>query len=489
MQLEHHPFIRSIQKTIHHFAMLQPGDAILVAVSGGPDSVALLHALLALQNGLDFQMAVAHLNHGLRPTTAATDAEFVSALCRKQGIRCHQKAIDLITDQNSSHGSIEARARQARYDFFDYIAREYSYSKIALGHHADDNAELILMNLFRGSGSLGLAGIPPIRDQRIIRPLFQQTRQQIQHFLETFKLEFVQDETNRDTRFLRNRIRHELLPGLLQNYNPNLVDTLNRTADVLRFEQNFIGQSAQNALDRIAIKQDTALHLSITRLRQLHMALQRRAIRLAIAELKGNLRKITFGHIDSVLQLCRQGLTGQRLSLPDGIVAQRYPKNELRLLKPLFHSREFSSDNAPHVLPLYRVSLPPSNIGIQHHEIQALKITITCQHLSAESVGNPGSAGQSTAFFDMDTLTSPLDFRHIQPGDRFRPLGMSGTQKVKDFLINNKIPQEERGRILVMLNQNRIVWIVGHRIDDHVKITQQTRNVLKIEIKSCSTIL
>ena len=314
-----HPFIRSVEKTIHHFGMLQAGDAILVAVSGGPDSVTLLHALLALQAKLDYQLAVAHLNHGLRPKTAERDAAFVTALCRKLGLQCHQKAIDLKTGQASLKGSLEDRARQARYSFFISVAQKNNYTKIALGHHADDNAELVLMNLLRGSGPLGLAGIPPVRDRRIIRPLFQQTRQQINLFLQKFDLEFVQDETNLDTRFLRNRIRHELLPDLQQGFNPNLVDTLNRTADVFRLEQDFMQQAAQDAFEHMTVFQNARLNLAIANLRQLHTALQRRVIRLAVAKIKGNLRRITLQHIDSVLQICSQGMTGQRLCLPDGI--------------------------------------------------------------------------------------------------------------------------------------------------------------------------
>ncbi len=489
MQLAHHPFIRSVEETIHHFGMLRAGDAILVAVSGGPDSVALLHTLVALQTQLEFQLGVAHLNHGLRPKTAGRDAEFVAALCRKQGLECHLKAIDLNTDHTSLKGSLEDRARQARYYFFNSIAHKRSYTKIALGHHADDNAELVLMNLFRGSGPLGLAGMPPVRDQRIIRPLFRQTRQQINDFLQKFEFEFVVDETNLDTRFLRNRIRHELLPDLQQGFNPNLVDTLNRTADVFRSEHNFMQQAAQNAFEHMAVFQNTALNLSIASLCQLHTALQRRVIRLAVAKIKGNLRRITLQHIDSALHLCSHGRTGQRLSLPDGILVQRYPHDELCLCKPSNRSSELAAEYETDEIPLYKVAFPLSDLGTRLNQIEDLNITLVCQHVHPDSIGIPTYTGQNAAFFDMDQLTSPLGLRQILPGDRFRPLGMAGTQKVKDFLINNKIPREKRRRILVLLNQNRIIWILGHRIDDCVKITQQTRNVLKIEIKSCSTIL
>jgi len=170
------------------------------------------------------------------------------------------------------------------------------------------------------------------------------------------------------------------------------------------------------------------------------------------------------------------------LCLPDGILVQRYPHDELCLSKPSKRSAERAAEYKTDAIPLYKVAFPRSDLGTRLEQIKDLNITLTCQHMHPDSIGDPTYTGQNTAFFDMDQLTSPLGLRPILPGDRFRPLGMTGTQKVKDFLINNKIPREKRRRILVLLNQNRIIWILGHRIDDGVKITQQTRNVLKIKI-------
>ena len=232
--MKQHPLVQSVEKTLLEFNMLQSRDKVLVAVSGGPDSVALLHVLLALQTKFDIQIGIGHLNHGLRPSAATRDAAFVSSLGSKMGLPAHVAAADIQGLHQRHKGSLETLGRKARYNFFSRLARKFGYNKIALGHHADDNAELILMNLFRGSGPLGLSGIPPVRNNRYIRPLIEQPRKSIMKYLQDIQVSYVLDATNNDPRFLRNRIRHELMPELAHRYNPNLVDTLNRTAAIFR---------------------------------------------------------------------------------------------------------------------------------------------------------------------------------------------------------------------------------------------------------------
>ena len=480
--MKQHPFVRSVEKTIRDFNMLRSGDTVLMAVSGGPDSVALLHTMLTLQTEFDIRLGVAHLNHGLRPSAAVTDAGFVSSLCQKKGLRYHAEKRDLRARHHRQKGSLEALARQVRYDFLSRVAQKIGYNKIALGHHAADNAELILMNLFRGSGPLGLSGIPPVRDNRFIRPLIGQSREQIMTFLQEYQLDFTLDETNQDTRFLRNRIRHELLPDLIRHYNPNLVDTLNRTADILRAEEELLEQTAQQALDSMSDMHNRAVRVSISKLLENHVALQRRILRVAIGRVKGDLRKMTLQHIDAVLNLCRQGSSGQQLCLPDKVTVQILPKRLLAVHKSLAmpDSRMHSHGHDP--LPLYNLVLPRPGMGVQKVAIKELKTTLIFRCMPVESIANPTSAGQDTAFFDMDQLTSPLSLRYNLPGDRFMPLGMRGTQKLKNYFIDHKIPRDKRPTIPVLLSNNRIVWIVGHRIDERAKITQQTRNVLKIEV-------
>ena len=480
--MKQHPLVRSVEKTLLEFGMLQSSDRVLVAVSGGPDSVALLHVLLTLRKKMDIQLGVAHLDHGLRPSAAARDAAFVSGLAAKMGLSLHTAKTDIRDLHQRERGSLETLGRRARYDFFSRIANKYGYDKIALGHHADDNAELVLMNLFRGSGPLGLSGIPPVRDNRYIRPLIEQTRKRIMTFLQSHQIAFVLDASNSDLRFLRNRVRHQLMPELIRHYNPNLVDTLNRTAAIIRSEEDWLKQYSDGLFDRLAEKEVTAVRMPISTLLENHEALQRRTIRAAIAYVKGDLKSITLQHIDAVLYLCQQGSAGQQLRLPGRLTIQRPLDDQISITRQPSAAVSRPISPAAKTIPLYSIPVP-------HPKDRALSVTVkesgsilVFECMSVKSVPSLTSPGQHTAFLDMDKLTFPLQLRNTIPGDRFRPLGMQGTQKVKCFFINNKISRHIRQKTPVLVNRDAIVWIVGHRIDEGSKITQQTRNVLKIEL-------
>jgi len=480
--MKQHSLIQSVEKTILEFSMLQQRDKVLVAVSGGPDSVALVHVLLAIQKTFDLQLGVAHLDHGYRPSAAAEDARFVSALCQKLGLPSHVTKTDIQDLHQRQGGSLEALGRKARYDFFSRIAQKFGYNKIALGHHADDNAELVLMNLFRGSGPLGLSGMPPVRNNRYIRPLIEQTREGIMAFLQQNQIAFVLDVTNSDLRFLRNRIRHELMPDLIHNYNPNLVDTLNRTAAIIRSEENWLNQHSDPLFNTLAEKETASVRVSISKLLENHTVMQRRVIRTAIEHVKGNLKGITLQHIDAVLHLCLKGSCGQGLHLPDRLAIQREPNDYLLILKRSLPTRSRVDSDSVETIPLYSVPVPDPGAAGKTVTLKGLGTTLAVESLPLESISSLTSAGQHIAFLDMDKLTFPMFLRNTLPGDRLMPLGMQGTQKVKDFFINNKIPREIRRKTPVLVSKDTIVWIVGHRIDERVKITQQTRNVLKIEL-------
>jgi tRNA(Ile)-lysidine synthase len=479
--MKQHPLIQSVEKTLFEFRMLQSKDKVLVAVSGGPDSVALLHVLLALQTKFDIQLGVGHLDHGLRPSAAGKDAAFVATLSNKAGLPSHVETADVRGLHHQQKGSLEALGRKARYHFFDRIARKFGYNKIALGHHADDNAELILMNLFRGSGLLGLSGIPPVRDHRFIRPLIEQPREHLMNFLQDIRANFVLDATNKDLRFLRNRIRHELMPGLVHRYNPNLVDTLNRTAAIFRAEEDWLTQTSERVFNTLAVSDAHDVRMPVSNLLENHVAIQRRTIRRAIEHIKGNLKSVTLQHIDAVLRLCRERSSNQYLRLPGGLAAQAQPEGYLRI-SGTSSLPAFRPNPRTATTPIYKVSLPHPDKNTRTVTIKELGATLVMGCIPLESIGKLTSAGQHTAFFDMDKLTFPLLLRNSRPGDRFVPLGMQGTQKVKDFFINNKIHREVRWKTPVLVSNNAIVWIVGHRIDERAKVTQQTRNVLKIEL-------
>ena len=232
--------LRKVEHTLITRRMVQAGDTVLVGVSGGPDSVALVHIMLDLAPKFSFQVAIAHLNHDLRRDESARDEAFVVFLAEQLNLPVHVERQDVRRHQKNYRLSLEEAARQVRYRFYDAIASKFGYEKIALGHHADDNAELILMYLLRGSGPLGLSGIPPLRDARIIRPLMDIKRTEILDYIAAKSLDCVVDSSNRDSQYLRNRIRNRLLPQLKAEYNPKLVESLNRLASILDAEERWI---------------------------------------------------------------------------------------------------------------------------------------------------------------------------------------------------------------------------------------------------------
>ena len=480
--MKQHPLVQSVEKTLYEFNMLQPRDKILVAVSGGPDSVALLHVLLALQKKFDTQIGIGHLDHGLRASAAARDAAFVSSLGHKMGLPTHVAAEDVQDLHQKQKGSLEALGRKARYNFFSRMARKFGYNKIALGHHAGDNAELILMNLFRGSGPLGLSGIPPVRENRYIRPLIEQPRKHIMKYLQDIQAAFVQDATNNDLRFLRNRIRHELMPGLVHRYNPNLEETLNRTAAIFRDEEDWLEQCSDRVFNTLVAGDATGLRIPVSKLLGNHGAIQRRTIRKAIGQIKGNLKSITLQHIDAALHLCRESTVGQQLHLPGRLVVRKLPHDQLLISRQPSPTTPRTDSHPDGTTPLYTVPVPHPGTSTGTVMLKELGISLVMDSIPLQSMDSLTSAGQLTAFFDMNKLTFPMLLRNALPGDRFMPLGMQGTQKVKDFFINNKIPRETRRKTPVLVSRNSIVWIVGHRISEGVKVMQQTRNVLKIQL-------
>ncbi|MBW1983625.1 MAG: tRNA lysidine(34) synthetase TilS, partial [Deltaproteobacteria bacterium] len=236
---------QSAKKTISAFGMIQKGDAILVGVSGGPDSVALLHTLRFLAPDVSFTLGIAHLNHCLRGNDSDDDARFVLSLCEKLDLPCYMAKENVLAYKKQHRLSLEEAARRVRYEFYYNTAKTNAFNKIALGHHQEDNAELILMHLFRGSGPLGISGIPPIRklkkdNIRIIRPFIELSKTQIIDFLRKNNIEYVTDKSNQDTSHLRNNIRNDLLPLLKTSYNPKIIETLNRLSSIVRSEEKWM---------------------------------------------------------------------------------------------------------------------------------------------------------------------------------------------------------------------------------------------------------
>jgi tRNA(Ile)-lysidine synthase len=470
--------LKTVEKTVFVHGMLKPDDSVVIGVSGGPDSVALLHMLFKIAPRFSLRLGVAHLNHCLRQNDSDNDAKFVESLAANLDLPCYVQKRDIRRYQRENRLSLEEAARRVRYEFLDDIAKTHQYNKIALGHHADDNAELVLMNLFRGAGTLGLSGIPPKRDDRIIRPMIMLKRSDIIDFLDQNQLKHVFDRTNADTTHLRNRVRLDLIPVLKTAYNPNISEALNRLSSILRSEEEWIEDVVHPFFDKAVFHvRESHLGLSIPMLNRYHKALQRRVIRMALAKVKGDLRRIGFANIDSIIDLLKKKSPIGKIDLPDGLRIRR-DQDTIHI----YRSQRRAPDD-PRVND--RRDAFSFEYQIEKFEpvfVKEIKAYIRFAEIGIENMPDCRCTGQQANFFDKDAINLPMVLRNFRPGDAFRPLGVSGRQKLKKFFIDKKVPRRERITCPILLSCGKIIWVVGHRIDESVKVTPATKNVLKVEL-------
>jgi tRNA(Ile)-lysidine synthase len=428
---------------------------------------------VTLQPKWSLRLVIAHLNHELRGSTADQEAAFVGRLAAGLGIPCEIGSRNVAQYGAEHRLSLQEAARIARYAFYDEVAAKYSASKIALGHQADDNAESILMHLLRGTGPLGLTGIPPVRQGRIIRPLIGLTRADILAFLELGGVEYMRDRSNLDTEYLRNRIRHELLPNLKEHYNPKAIRALNRLSSILRDEEDFWDQEVRRTLQDLVLEQTPSrLCLTARGLSELHPALLRRLVRHATLSVKGDIKRLGHVHVEAVARLLAGPSPSGRIDLPQGVRVVRDRDEICFLLGPSEETARFEYD-----IPRIQTTFI-REIGI------LLKLSV-CNRSEVPQVKN---YPMNTALFDAAAVSLPLKVRNFQQGDRFKPMGMLGSQKVKTFFINHKVPRSQRLRCPILVSGGRIIWVGGYRIDDSAKITQKTKKVLKAELLPASMI-
>jgi tRNA(Ile)-lysidine synthase len=488
MAIRSNPFslqdlLTSVRHTLSVFKMLKQGDGVLVGVSGGPDSVALLHALIEISRTWPLRVGVAHLNHGLRGTESDADAAFVENLAKKLNLVFFSEHANFFHAQSHPRKSLEETCREARYAFFNRVADREGFDKIAVGHHADDTAEMILINLIRGSGASGLKGIPPVRG-KIIRPLIRVSRESIVSYLQDNQFCYRIDSSNSDQRFLRNKIRHQLLPILKSQYNPNICETLNRLGNLMSAEEEWISGHVDLILEQcVQSRDDHGIALSIDRLREFHTAAQRRVIRRAISLVKGDLRRISLAHVIAVMDHFTHAAKNLRLDLPDRI---RIRLQEGRLLisreKKSLRSIKHSEKNDHSVC--FERTIQAEEIFEGPVLIEARRLGLRFKKSDIKDIRNVNELSSDTAFFDWDRLTFPLKVRNYRTGDVFVPLGMRGSQSLKKFFVNNKISRKERLRVPLLLSEDKIIWVIGARISDPVKIRPETNTVLCAEVFS-----
>jgi tRNA(Ile)-lysidine synthase len=453
--------LQKVKHTISRYQMISEGDSVIVAVSGGPDSVCLLNILHKLKDELHIHLVVAHFDHGLRPAEDESETAFARALAESLKLPFETAKGRLLVKK--TRGSREEVARNARYAFLERIRKKHKSQKIALGHNLNDQAETILMRLLRGSGPSGLTGIPPCRDGSIIRPLIEIERLEIENYLKAKKLASVTDSSNLKADYLRNKIRLELMP-LLEVHQPQLAHLLGQTAEILRDEDDYLGRIAEAWLTRnMELSPDHTFRVPITSFLSLPVALRRRVIRKVIGRVKKDLRRISWNHIEAIQSLAQAEKPQAALNLPGRLTVRR-----------TYGHLIFSPSVKRKPLPVHYILDGPGTYDLKE----------TGRSISFEEIKNRRGlrlrGAKWTAFLDAEKLRFPLTLRTFKAGDRFIPFGMKGHKKLKDFFVDLKVPLEQRYLTPILCWNDKPVWVCGFRIDDRVKVTAETKRVLKI---------
>jgi tRNA(Ile)-lysidine synthase len=477
--------LSTLCRSIAKHDLFQRGSTLIVGVSGGPDSLCLLHALKALAPEYDLHLHVAHLNHQLRGDEAQADADFVRDIAQQWNLPCTIESHDVASFAREHKLSIEEAARQMRYAFLIEVAIANNSDTIAVAHNADDQAESVLMHFLRGSGLNGLRGMLPktrisdfeSKNQNlnskiyIVRPLLEISRTEIETYCDEHGLQPRIDATNADTTYFRNRLRHELLP-MLETYNPNIRAILRRTASVIAAEVEVLDAHRNFAWDMTIVDEsDTAITFNLSMWREQPSATQRALLRRAIHQLRASLRDIDFVHIEDAVELLQRATTGDRATLPQNLILE--VSYDAFTISP---RDQLSRPDWP-LLPEGITSLAMAVPGTtQLPESQWL---LEATPLAKVAI-DPRKADGWTAYLDADTLPAPLLMRIRSSADRFHPHGMTAPVRLKDWLIGVKVPRAIRDRLPLIVSGDQIVWVPGFRLGQPFIVTEATRRIIKL---------
>jgi tRNA(Ile)-lysidine synthase len=451
-----------LRAAITGHSMLSVSDHILVGLSGGADSVCLLTMLNHMKTEYELTVSAAYIEHGFRPAETPTEIAFCRELCSKLDVTFVTREIDPSTYAKKEGLNRQEASRELRYKSLKEIAAEKGCNRIALAHNADDQAETVLMRLIRGSGSLGLTGIPPVR-KPFIRPLIRVSRMEIEEYLKNEGSEYVTDSSNMKDDYLRNRLRHHLIPEI-KKINPDFVDTVTRTTDIIMEEDRYFEiQVTKTLMKLISRKSDTTIELFIMPMESLDKALLRRVLRRAVAETRG-LRRLGLVHIEDLIRLVKYGRSGDRLYLPDGI----------RVVKA--YSTLILTSEKPARLSEYSVSGPGDFMLTEVSQILSIRIE------PREDIEDLGD-GKIVACLDADKVSFPLTVRSRRDGDFFYPLGLGNKKKIQDFFTDEKIPRDLRDVVPLLVSGDDIALVAGFRVDDRFKVNHNTKKALVVEMR------
>ena len=452
-------------KFIKEKNIVKSGDKILVGLSGGPDSVCMLNLLCSIRDEEKIEVAAAHINHMLRGEEADKDEEYSKRLCESLGVRFFSKRIDINKYALETGKSSELAGREARYDFFDEIINKINFNKIATAHNANDQAETILMRIMRGTGLEGLGGIPVEREGKYIRPILFMKREEVEQYCKENNLNPHIDATNLERIYSRNKVRLDILPYMKNNFNPNIVETINRMALLLQDDNEFIEGEVNKAYKDNCFERENSIVIS-KNLFNIQSAIVTRVIRKALFAINKSNYDMEMKNIEDIIELSNLG-TNKRVDLPKDIYAENV-YGDIIIRKKEYIKNKLSNE------------LTLNKKDILHNEVIFDEYIINFDLVNNKDIKQEND--ELIKKFDYDKINN-VTIRYRKDGDRITPLGMKGSKKLKDIFIDMKIPKEKRDEIPLIQFNDEISWIVGIKMSDKFKITKETKHILKVSVK------
>lgn len=483
--------IDRVRQSVECRGLLGRGQSVVVGVSGGPDSLCLLHLLCRLAGEYELSLHVAHLNHCLRGEESEADANFVREVATDWGLPCTIERVEVLSVAEQHGLAMEEAARRARYSFLGRVAEGVDARTVAVGHNADDQAETILMHWLRGSGLAGLRGMLPsislgeyrlfqahpsshLAEVRLVRPLLEVTRDEIEAYCGYYGLKPCFDRSNLDRTYFRNWLRHEVLP-LLATHNPNIREVLRRSARVIADDYALLRSLLDETWPRLALEDEPdRIAFRLEEWRALPASLQRSTIREAVHRLRRSLRDISFLHVENAVHVARHGATGNHSTLPGGLMlAVTYDRLVIGEAPALPISPDW---------PLLPAGSQGRAIRIPGRtELPGSEWVLRAELLKADQLPSTWASNPEpwTEVLDAESAGRTLWLRTRMPGDQFQPFGMQGhTMKLGDFLTNQKVPRHLRDCLPLLVREQEIVWVCGLRLDERFRVRDQTTQVL-----------
>ena len=474
------PIENKVKDFINKYEMVNGQDRIVIGVSGGADSVCLLFALKNLMEELNFTLVVAHVNHGLRGGYANRDERFVKELCERLDLPCYTTRVDAADIARKEKLSVEEAGRFLRRQYFQEVKEKTESNKIALAHHINDNVETLVMNLIRGSGLRGIAGIKPVNGD-YIRPFLCLTRSEIEEELKEKGISFCIDETNKDNCFMRNRIRNVIIPDL-ETLNPKAVLHMDETMNHLREVEEFMEKRVMEEFSKVIEWQDTGITIH-HRITTLPAVIQKGIVKKVIEEISKQRQNLGGIHIKQIQELFSKQV-GRSLDLPYGVVVSRdyqgvrVQQGDKRLAsgkKAISNRKKDRADVGNKILEVLNV---PGTT-----KIPDFNLTIECRFIPDEEKNSyQPSHSLYTKSIDYDIMKSGLSLRVREPGDRITIDKKGSRQKLKSYFINEKVPSGKRDKIPLLVDEGEVVWVIGYRMNMKYQISPNTKKILEIKI-------